>query len=318
MSRPATLIDAPDMDELWYAINDNILWAKKGDLAYWSSLDTMQEDCLYRADSCKYTLDMGQELWLTPVRWTTLINQYIDPNALMTFLDRIKQIGHKGRGIVAMNTKDVKATVVDDNPRANRRKFGGCMRMVVYRNFPSPTISLYSRTSYLGYIGGLDMMVAHKIAEQIAIIKELKLSDIAFRWHLELAQMHGFKSMSYILTSSEENSDALQMTDKKFEKEYGPIADYPTWKLVRNWWKRIKRHDEQGLTYDDMKYGAEIRIRRRYHGHFGIEGFGGTKIKQSVPLKVPIKKLTLDRVMFDRDAYTEPKKVELEEEDEDE
>lgn len=311
-----TVIEAEDMNELWYALNDHMLWARKEDLAYWSSLDTMVEDGLALAPSCKYSLDMGQELWLTPVRWTTLINQYIDPNTLMKFLDGIKQIGYKGRGIVAMDMKGVKATVVDDNPRANRRKFGGCMRMLVYRNFPQPTVSLYSRTSYLGYIGGLDMMVAHKVAEQIALIKELKISDIRFRWHCEMWQFHGFKSLSYILTSSEENSDALQMTDKKFEKEYGPIAEYPTWKLVRGWWKRIKRHDEQGLTYDDMKYGAEIRIRRRYHGHFGIEGFGGTKIKSSPPLRVPIKQLTLDRVMFDRDAYAEPAKEDLEESDE--
>lgn len=297
MSTSPTIIEAPDMDELWYALNDHMLWATRDELAYYSSLDTMVEDGIALADSTRYSLDMGKELWLTPVRWTTLIRQYVDPQALMTFLDRIKSIGHKGRGIVAMDMRGVKATVVDDNPRANRRKFGGCMRMLVYRNFPSPTLSLYSRTSYLGYIGGLDMMLAHKIAEQIAIIKSLKLDDIRFRWHCEMWQFHGFKSLSYILTSSEENAATLQMSDRKFIKTVGPLEDYPTWKLVRSWWKRIKRHDEQGLTYDDMKYGAEIRIRRRYHGHFGIEGFGGEKTKQSTRLSTPIHKLNLDKVM---------------------
>lgn len=309
-----TIIEAPDMDELWYALNDHMLWATKEELAYYSSLDTMVEDGIALTDSCRYSLDMGKELWLTPVRWTTLINQYVDPIALMTFLDRIKSIGYKGRGIVAMDMRGVKATVVDDNPRANRRKFGGCMRMMVYRNLPSPTLSLYSRTSYLGYIGGLDMMLAHKIAEQIALIKSLTLDDIRFRWHCEMWQFHGFKSLSYILTSSEENAETLQMSDRKFKRTVGDIADYPTWKLVRNWWKRIKRHDEQGLTYDDMKYGAEIRIRRRYHGHFGIKGFGGEKTKDSIPLSTPIKKLTLEKVMVPGYKFSDDESVEEDEE----
>jgi hypothetical protein len=210
--------------------------------------------------------------------------------------------------------RSVKATVVDDNPRANRRKHGGCMRMLVYRNFPKPTISLYSRTSYLGYIGGLDMMLAHKIAEQVAIIKNIPMNEIRFRWHVEMAQFHGFKSMSFIFTSSDENVHALTCSDKAFTKEYGDVTEYPTWKLVRYWYKRLKKKDEAGDTYDDMKYGAEIRIRRRMHAFLGVKGFGGTKNKEADPLNVPIKKLTLDKVMFDRMDKNAPEE-EIEEED---
>src|SRR5688500_2533241 len=161
------------------------------------------------------------------------------------------------------------------------------------------------------------MMLAHKVAEQIAIIKDISLKDIRFRWHCEMWQFHGFKSMSYILTSSEENAEALQMTDEAFEDLYGSLKEYPTWQLVRGWWKRIKKHDAEGLTYDDMKYGAEIRIRRRDHGEFGIKGFGGPKTKESTPLRVPIQKLTLDKVMFDRlDKFHAQDEVEEEEDDE--
>lgn len=295
-----TIIEVDNMDTLWYEANDTILWAGKDELAYYSKLDTMQEDCLYTAESCRYSLNMGEQLWLTPTRWTTLIRQYVNPNNLMLFLDQIKEIAMKGRGIVAMDFQSVKATVVDGSPKASRRKHGGCMRMIVYRNLPQPTLSLYSRTSYLGYIGGLDMMLAHKIAEQIAIVKGLSVDDIRFRWHIEMAQFHGFKSMSYILTSTKQNAYALQCSDAKFQKHFGPIKDLPTWDLVRYWWKRLMKKDEIGETYDDMKYGAEIRIRRRYHGHFGIEGFGGEKTRSSERLSTPINKLNLDKVMFDR------------------
>jgi hypothetical protein len=316
MSTSPTVVHSPDMDELWLDVNDKILWATKDELAYHSSLDTMMEDCIFLADSCEYSLNMGEELWLTPTRWTTLINQYIDPRNLMLFLDAVKAMGRKGRGIAAMDMKGVKATVVDDNPRANRRKFGGCMRMLVYRNFPHPTISLYSRTSYLGYIGGLDMMVAHKIAEQIAIVKNIPLNEIRFRWHVEMAQFHGFKSMSFIFTSSEENVHALTCSDKAFVKEYGEPEEFPTWKLVRYWYKRIKKKDKAGESYDDMKYGAEIRIRRRMHAFLGVKGFGGVKNKEAEPLDVPIERLTLDKVMFDRMKDAEVEEEYDEEEDE--
>lgn len=117
-----------------------------------------------------------------------------------------------------------------------------------------------------------------------------------------MAQFHGFKSMSFIFTSSEENVFALQCSNKAFEKEFGPLIDYPTWSLVRYWYQRLKKKDEAGDTYDDMKYGAEIRIRRRMHGFLGVKGFGGEKNKEAEALDVPIKKLTLDAVMFDKEG----------------
>lgn len=297
MTRSPTVVKAKDMDDLWVEINDTVLWATKDELAYASSLDTMMEDCMFLADSCKYSLNMGTDLWLTPTRWTTLINQYVDPAAFMLFLDNVKELALKGRGIIAMDMKGVRATVVDGSPRATRRRHGACMRMITYRNYPSPTISLYSRTSYMGYIGGLDMMLAHKIAEQIANIKNLRMEDVRFRWHVEMVQLHGFKSLSYIFTSTKLNRWALMTSDEKFEAKFGPVTDYPTWKLCRYWFKRLRKQDKEGKKYSEMKYGAEIRVRRRLHGHFGIKGFGDDKIKDSEKLDTPIQRLTLEKVM---------------------
>jgi hypothetical protein len=147
-------------------------------------------------------------------------------------------------------------------------------------------------------------MVAHKIARLAAVIKDVHIKDIRFRWHVEMAQFHGFKSMSFIFTSSDENVFALRCSDKAFDETFGPVEGYPTWKLVRSWYKRLKDKDEKGETYDDMKYGAEIRIRRRMHGFLGIKGYGTDKTPDAEPLDVPIKMLSLDKMLADYELET--------------
>lgn len=280
-----TLVEVDDLDDLWIEVNNRLLWAKDEDLAYKSSLDTMIVDGLAHADSAAYTMNIGSALWLTPVRWTTMVRQYLNPDSLEFWLEGCAKIGQKGRGINAMDMRGVKATVVESNVRASRRKWGGCMRMVTYRAFPSPTISLFSRTSYLGYIGGLDLLVAHKLADMVGQLIDVPVEDFSFNWHCDAWQFHGFKSMSYIFDSGQ---DKFLRGDRP-----GLEKAYPTWKLVRNWYQRLVRHDNEGRTYADMKYSAERRIRRRMHALLGEKGFGDPKNKPSDPLDVPIETLNI-------------------------
>lgn len=283
-NRNPNLIDAPTMTDLWYRANDSIIWADADDLSYASSLDSMISDCMGIARSATYDLDIGRDLWLTPTRWTTLINQYVDPEKLFFWLEKVKEISTYNRGITALDMNVVKHTVVASNARANRRKHGGCMRMMTYRAFPQPTVTLFSRTSYLGYIGGLDMLCAYKIIELACdmIGDGLRPDQFQFVWMCDTWQFHGFKSMAYIFQSGQDGF--MRMSNKQWDKRVGqkfrvngvlrelkPIEEMPTWKLIRYWFKRIKKQDKDEKPYCLMRYGAEKRIRRRYHAQTGID-----------------------------------------------
>jgi hypothetical protein len=183
------------------------------------------------------------------------------------------------------------------------------MRFLTYRAFPHPTITLYSRTSYIGYIGSLDLLLAHKIIELAAdmIGEGLKVSDFHFRWHVEAVQWHGFKSMAWIFANGMEKYVQGEWpegkvirhpaTGEKFKIQ--AVENYPSWKITRSWYQRIERLDREGLLYEDMKYGAEKRVRRRLHAQIGIDQtpyLGSEKAYE--PLDLSIDQVTLDRMIY--------------------
>jgi hypothetical protein len=306
-------IHAANMTELWNRANDSIIWAPHHELSYWSSLDSMISDCIGLADEATFDIDIGKELWVTPARWNTLCRQYVDPERLFKWLEGVKDISTYKRGINAMDMQPVQRTVVASNARANRRKWGGCMRMVTYRAFPQPTVTLFSRTSYLGYIGGLDMLLAYKLIEQACdmIGEGLHPRDFQFRWVCDSWQFHGFKSLAYLFASKQDKF--MRISEKKWEANVGrtltvngqqrvlePLDNYPTWKLIRYWWARIQRQDDEGKRYKDMKYGAEKRIRRRYHAQtkMDVTRYTDSSNKSYLPLSTPIELITLDRMLY--------------------
>lgn len=303
------IVSGQDITEMADNLTQGLLWATKDELAYHSSIDTMMGDVLAMADSCDYDLNIGRDVWLTESRWSTLIRQYVNPVWLFTFLEGVKELSTYGRGIVAMDMQRVEPTFVESNARANRRKRGSCMRFMTYRAFPYPTITLYSRTSYIGYVGALDLLLAHKIVELAAdmIGEGLKVSDFQFRWHVEAVQWHGFKSMAYIFAAGLEDYVEGEWPKGKIithpvTGERYRIKDealYPSWKITRSWYQRIQRLDREGILYQDMKYGAEKRVRRRLHAQTGVDQdpFLGDE-NEYKPLDLPIDQVTLDRMIY--------------------
>jgi hypothetical protein len=238
-----------------------------------------------------------------------LIRQYVDPDKLFHWLSEVKRVSTYNRGIIAMDMQTVAYQKVESNPRASRRRGGACMRMVTYRAFPQPTVSLHSRTTYLGYIGELDLLLAHKLIELAAdmIGDGLSVDDFAFRWKVEVAQVHGFKSLAFIFATGQDKY--MRMREWPEGKRIrlaegrvitlGSIDDHPTWKIVRSWWKRIHGQDKALLPYSANKYGAEKRIRRRYHSQMGIDQTPFLNGENPyVPLSTPIGEITLDRMLY--------------------
>jgi hypothetical protein len=312
-NRGANLIEAQTMTELWRRANDSIIWADADDLAYASSLDSMITDCMGIARKATFDIDIGKDLWVTPSRWNTLVRQYVDPDRLFRWLESVKEISTYGRGITAMDMNPVQRQVVTSNKRASRRKHGGCMRMVTYRAFPQPTVTLFSRTSYLGYIGGLDMLCAYKLIETACdmIGEGLRPEQFQFTWVCDTWQFHGFKSMAYIFASGQDKF--MRAPDKWWSKNQGkwirvngvprqikPIEELPTWKLIRYWWARLRKQDLEGKLYEEMKYGAEKRIRRRFHAQTGVDQtpFLGNGTKAYGKLSTPVDLITLDRMLY--------------------
>ena len=308
-NRDPNIVHVDTMTDLWQQANDSIIWAHADDLSYASSLDSMISDCVGVADKATFEIDIGKDLWVTPSRWNTLIRQYVDPERLFQWLEGVKQISTYNRGIAALDMNPVQRTVVKSNARANRRKWGGCMRMATYRAFPQPTVTLFSRTSYLGYIGGLDMLCAYKLIEQACdmIGDGLKPEQFGFRWMCDTWQFHGFKSMSYIFSSGQDRF--MKMPPNQWEENVGrtfrghriyPLDEMPTWKLIRYWFNRLNKQDHDGKLYQDMKYSAEKRIRRRYHAQTGIDQtpYLGDREKEYGILSTPIELITLDKMLY--------------------
>src|SRR3546814_20570713 len=68
------------------------------------------------------------------------------------------------------------------------RQWGSCMLAISFRRIPVPQITLYSRTSYFGYIGYLDMTAAHVLAKDVSQRVGVPVEELRFVWQIEDAQ----------------------------------------------------------------------------------------------------------------------------------
>lgn len=241
-----------------------------------TSVDVQIHDVMAEAMTMDWEFDL-KTMWLTKARWSTMARQYIDPQELELFLEKITaKMGPKGRGIAALRTNVVHSRGGTTNKET--RRWGSCMLAVTYKSVPAPQITLYSRTSYLGYLGALDMTVAWMVGKYVAHELGLDMGEMRFVWHNEAMQFHNFKSLAYLFNSQDPEKaetyrdclllkpDQLSKVDKKL------IVASPALRLSRNWMQKVVAEDEANKTLGDMSYNTYRRIRRRYHTEFhGID-----------------------------------------------
>jgi hypothetical protein len=158
-----------------------------------TSIDTVAYDNLLACDSMAFDFDLGRDLWLNRQRWTRLVRQYLDPEELDRFLDRATSLGH-GDGARGAVTSMFCANVARE---AKKHRWGNCMLGFTYRGRKDevPTLAMHSRVSYIAYIGGADLALAHVLAREIGDRIGVPVEDFAFRWHIDALQFHGFKSI---------------------------------------------------------------------------------------------------------------------------
>lgn len=229
-----------------------------------SSVDTHLLNVVAEADSFAWEFDL-KDAWLTKARFNTLIRQYINPDAVDNWLDMVgAKLNKRRRGTAVMRTN-----LVQKRGNANRpsRQWGSCMLAISFRRVPVPQITLYSRTSYFGYIGYLDITAAHVLAKEVAERTGVPVEDMRFVWQIEDAQW-SWKSLSYLFQSEDRAQTLWRAREACVE---GGEAWDDIWEkspglgVAALWFDRFLQEDEDNVRYGDMTWGGCARVRRRYH-----------------------------------------------------
>ena len=236
---------------------------------------------LLTAKSCTYKLDMSKELWLNIGRWSRLIKEYIRKDDLEEFIQLSKVIYTREARMGA--TTEMKFIAPE---RADKKhRWGGCLMGVVFRgeydNYP--TITLYSRTTYLGYMGLLDAAIIHLIA---TMISDGHPEKISFRWYITSMQLHSFKSLPYMFTNT-----GWWESMNNWEQNRGFISTLPpTWRECMRWYCRLMdAFRKEGIKMmDTEKYGPYKRVKRRWLEHTD-------NIPGSCTASLPVSRLTFEK-----------------------
>lgn len=273
------------MTELYDQLTESLIHGTEDTLDIISSVDVQIHDVIAEADSMVWDFDM-KDAWLTKSRWSMMTRQYIDAEDLEAWIGRVtSKIGLRNRGIAVLRTKVVKPRGGAATGHTNKetRSWGSCMLNISYKALPTPQITLYSRTSYLGYIGALDVSVAYMVGKYLAKELGVDVSAFKFVWVNQAIQWHNFKSLAYMLNhldpDKREHYRHLIMSDsadiRKVEDKR-EIVKHPAIKHSRKWLRSVILDDRRGRTYGDMTYNTFRRIVRRFHTEvLGLEAAKG-------------------------------------------
>lgn len=264
---------AQTMTDLHTLMCNSLITATAEDLDLITSVDVQKHNVIAEAESMEWNFDL-KSMWLTPSRWTMMVRQYLDPEELQAWMETVTtKIGLRGRGIAVLRTKLVKPRGGAATGHTNKetRRWGSCMLAISYKAKPAPQITLYSRTSYLGYIGALDLSVAWMVGRYLAAAMGVDVSAFKFVWMNEAIQWHNFKSLAFMLNNDNPKLRKqyrrllIKPKSKLSEDELLILKTAPAVDLSRKWLRKMMKSDAEGETYGDMTYNTYRRIRRRWH-----------------------------------------------------
>lgn len=264
----AHIYSAPTLTAMHTLLCDSLAYGHSNTMDMVTSVDVQKHNVLAGAESMEWDLDI-RDFWLTKSRWTAMIRQYINPVALDTWLNSCEnKLKGRKRGVSVMRTNEVQQRSGPAKNGTTRvwRTWGSCMLAIGYRALPRPQITLHSRTSYLGYIGALDLSVAYLCAKLVAERVGLSVEDIEFVWHLEAAQFHAFKSLAFLLDDPTRREEFMALeVGVDQESDRNLRRRQPSLYISRKWMAAFEKEDRDGVLYGDMNFGQTRRIRKRYH-----------------------------------------------------
>lgn len=262
---------AVNMTELHDNLCDTLIHAPASELDLVTSVDVQIHDTMSYAKSMEWDFDL-KNMWLTKSRWSMMVKQYLDEDDMTFWLGKcVAGIGLKGRGISVIRTRTVRPRGGSHVGNRETRRWGSCMLALSYKAIPQPQITLYSRTSYLGYIAALDLSVAWMAARYLAKEMDIHVEDFSFLWYNQALQWHNFKSLAYLLNHRDADKRKafrrmlLLREEKLTAEEHLYVTSSPALTMSRAWIQRVVESDRQGTTLGDMTYNTYRRIRRRYH-----------------------------------------------------
>jgi len=278
---------AGTMTELYQELTDSLIHGTEDELDLISTVDVQIHDVVAEADSMVWDFDF-KDAWLTKSRWSMMVRQYLDPEELEAWIGQCTaRIGLKGRGVAVLRTKKVapRGGAATGHTNKQTRTWGSCMLNISYKAIPVPQITLYSRTSYLGYIGALDIGVAYMVGKYLAREMGVDVSTFKFVWYNQAIQWHNFKSLAFMLNHIDEGKREhyrrllIAPSGDLTNAEKREILSSPAIKLSRKWLQKVIKEDATGRTYGDFSYNTFRRIVRRFHTEvYGLEyaqGFEG-------------------------------------------
>lgn len=303
--------DTPaDMHE---AMCDRLMFGKEFGVDYdWThGTEVGLHNVMLGCRSFDWSFDL-KRLWIPESRWTMMIRQYLDPNAVNAWLEKIDdRLKGRGRGIAVLRTRMVEGRGTGRNVR---RRWGSCMLNLSLRTNPTPTVSLHSRTTYFGYLAAMDITVAHVLARMAGDVVGIDPVDMQFVWTMDLAQFHGFRSLAWALGDPEIKAELDDALPDRLS-----IKGEPGFRKALDGYARILKSDQAGILYGDEKFSSFCRIRRRFHtevmgtAHASTFAGGVARTVNPFPPLPSVLSDTLDlRKLFDQSTAL------LEEDDEDE
>lgn len=198
--------------------------------------------------------------WYSKARWGALVSQYLDMGAYQLWLDSIEKglaVKKNARGIATLRTNLV--TPKRSGNGGFTRRWGSCILAFSYRQFPVPQVTMHSRTSYLGYIGALDITLAYCLASDIQARTGCPPESMRFVWQLDAIQFHPMRSCGWMFHNSEDRFLSFD-TSRPHARQNCPGIYHG-----RKWFDKWIELDEAGVPYSEMSYNTMARFRRRYH-----------------------------------------------------
>lgn len=215
-------------------------------------------DLTLTAESCDYDIDIGKNVWLNKGRWSRLIREYVPREPMERFVAQGQEIlsGDARQGATA------NMMFRDPDRYAKKHRWGGCIMGATFRGDGKrdhPTLTIFSRTTYIGYMGLLDAGIGHVLARMIS---GGDASRIHFRWVISSSQLHCFKTLPFIYSQPDlmkrlEGYAARVATSKNMP---------PTWYHMAKWYAKVLEHfNKWGVEMlEHEKYGPFRRIKRRW------------------------------------------------------
>ena len=290
------LVNAPTLTTMWETTCSRMFFAKSG-IVRGSSM-TMAYDHLLKAESMAYEMDVWYDLHLTKSRFPVLQRTYLNLEEYEDFLVRCRNV-LKEKGAVT------KLTAVPHKPRGiNRTKktgnyaHGGCILgwgFRVHKPTGQPILTMHSRTSYIMYLGALDLALCYCMAKEIGAELGFKVEDFGFRWFSDCLAVAHMQSVSYVWNRPD-LMEAIR-NPRKF-----PDAEYPTIKLMRSTIRSFIKKKKEGFTPEQEKYAQLMRYRKRWEARVDGNGKWGS---------IPVDTLNLSSLRATRVQIPQGEDIEL-------